>query len=144
MGPTTTTWPVPPSAWSRRMPCSAPSACSTATWWSRSRRADCTATASRSCAHPRQAPASGYGDRVDELGGPSGEALLEPTRLYTQPLCGCIDELPDAVHALSHVTGGGIAANLARVLPHGSWVELDRSTWSPQPVFRVLARAGAA
>jgi len=42
------------------------------------------------------------------------------------------------VHSLSHVTGGGIAANLARVLPRGSWVELDRSTWSPAPVFRVL------
>jgi phosphoribosylformylglycinamidine cyclo-ligase len=40
---------------------------------------------------------------------------------------------------LSHVTGGGIAANLARVLPVGSWVELDRSTWSPAPVFRVLS-----
>jgi len=53
-----------------------------------------------------------------------------------------LDELPDAVHALSHVTGGGIAANLARVLPRGSWVELDRSTWSPQPVFRVLTEWG--
>ena len=42
------------------------------------------------------------------------------------------------MHSLSHVTGGGIAANLARVLPRGSWVELDRSTWSPAPVFRVL------
>jgi phosphoribosylformylglycinamidine cyclo-ligase len=46
------------------------------------------------------------------------------------------------VHALSHVTGGGIAANLARVLPTGSWVEIDRSTWSPQPVFRILAEWG--
>ena len=46
------------------------------------------------------------------------------------------------MHALSHVTGGGIAANLARVLPKGSWVELDRSTWSPHPVFRVLADWG--
>jgi phosphoribosylformylglycinamidine cyclo-ligase len=81
----------------------------------------------------------GYEDRVDELGGPIGLALLEPTRLYTKQLLRLIDDLPDAVHALSHVTGGGIAANLARVLPHGSWVELDRSTWSPQPVFRVLA-----
>jgi phosphoribosylformylglycinamidine cyclo-ligase len=43
------------------------------------------------------------------------------------------------VHSLSHVTGGGIAANLARVLPVGSWVEVDRSTWQPLPVFRVLA-----
>ena len=46
------------------------------------------------------------------------------------------------MHALSHVTGGGIAANLARVLPLGSWAEVDRSTWSPQPVFRVLAELG--
>ena len=48
------------------------------------------------------------------------------------------DRLAASVHSLSHVTGGGIAANLARVLPRGSWVELDRSTWSPAPVFRVL------
>ena len=47
-------------------------------------------------------------------------------------------ELPGAVHALSHVTGGGIAANLARVLPVGSWAELDRGSWSPPTVFRVL------
>ena len=43
------------------------------------------------------------------------------------------------VHALSHVTGGGIAANLARVLPKGVWAEVDRSTWSPSPIFRVLS-----
>ena len=48
------------------------------------------------------------------------------------------DKLGSAVHSLSHVTGGGIAANLARVLPVGSWVEVDRSTWSPSDVFRVL------
>jgi phosphoribosylformylglycinamidine cyclo-ligase len=77
-----------------------------------------------------------------ELGGVVGEVLLEPTRLYTTPLLGVIDELPGVVHALSHVTGGGIAANLARVLPRGAWVEFDRSTWSPQPVFRVLAEWG--
>jgi phosphoribosylformylglycinamidine cyclo-ligase len=84
----------------------------------------------------------GYTDRSDELGGVVGEVLLEPTRLYTAPLLRLLDDLPDSVHALSHVTGGGIAANLARVLPQGSWVELDRSTWNPQPVFRVLAEWG--
>ena len=80
----------------------------------------------------------GFADRLDELGG-VGEALLEPTRLYTTPLLRVLDAHPGAVHALSHVTGGGIAANLARVLPVGSWVEVDRSTWSPLPVFRVLS-----
>ena len=84
----------------------------------------------------------GYTDRSAELDGVVGEVLLEPTRLYTAPLLRVIDELPGAVHALSHVTGGGIAANLARVLPRGAWVEVDRSTWSPQPVFRVLAEWG--
>ncbi|HEY4224400.1 MAG TPA: phosphoribosylformylglycinamidine cyclo-ligase [Pseudolysinimonas sp.] len=84
----------------------------------------------------------GYTERSDELGGVVGEVLLEPTRLYTAPLLQVVDELPGDVHALSHVTGGGIAANLARVLPRGSWVEVDRSTWSPQPVFRVLAEWG--
>lgn len=78
-------------------------------------------------------------DRLDDLGGVVGEALLEPTRLYTTPLLRVLAEHPETVHALSHVTGGGIAANLARVLPVGSWVEVDRSTWSPPPVFRVLS-----
>ena len=92
--------------------------------------------------HPRARRASATTDRVDDFGGPIGAALLEPTRLYAKQLVRLIEDLPDAVHSLSHVTGGGIAANLARVLPHGSWVELDRSTWSPQPVFRVLAEWG--
>jgi phosphoribosylformylglycinamidine cyclo-ligase len=79
----------------------------------------------------------GYGTHSDEFGGVVGEVLLEPTRLYTAPLLRAIGL--GGVHALSHVTGGGIAANLARVLPAGSWVELDRGTWSPAPVFRILA-----
>jgi phosphoribosylformylglycinamidine cyclo-ligase len=89
----------------------------------------------------------GYGDNAADLGTTWGEALLEPTRLYTLPLLRLIDTLrqaqgpnePSAVHSLSHVTGGGIAANLARVLPVGSWAEVDRATWSPSPVFRVLS-----
>jgi phosphoribosylformylglycinamidine cyclo-ligase len=84
----------------------------------------------------------GYTDRSDDL-GVFGEALLVPTRLYTTPLLEVIDALPGAIHSLSHVTGGGIAANLARVLPIGSWVEVERSSWSPDPVFRVLADMGS-
>ena len=81
----------------------------------------------------------GYRDVSAELGGIVGEVLLEPTRLYTTPLLDLIAAQRSAVHALSHVTGGGIAANLARVLPQGSWVELDRGSWSPPAVFRVLS-----
>lgn len=83
-----------------------------------------------------------YGDNAADLGSTWGEALLEPTRLYTKPLLRLIADHGDRIHALSHVTGGGIAVNLARVLPRGTWVEVDRSTWSPPPVFRVLADLG--
>ena len=85
-----------------------------------------------------------YTDHCDELGATYGEALLEPTALYTGPLLRVLENpaLAGAIHSLSHVTGGGIAANLARVLPVGSWVELDRGTWSPLPVFRHLADLG--
>ncbi|WP_309064794.1 phosphoribosylformylglycinamidine cyclo-ligase [Microbacterium sp.] len=93
-----------------------------------------------------------YADQAADFGTTWGEALLEPTRLYTGPLLellgpstgsgtqpGAGTPLDHGIHSLSHVTGGGIAANLARVLPQGSWAEVDRSTWSPSPVFRVLA-----
>ncbi|MCD1267857.1 phosphoribosylformylglycinamidine cyclo-ligase [Microbacterium sp. MEC084] len=80
-----------------------------------------------------------YGDQAADFGTTWGEALLEPTRLYTTPLLELIASLGDGVRSLSHVTGGGIAANLARVLPRGTWVDVDRSTWSPSPVFRVLS-----
>ncbi|WP_298039171.1 phosphoribosylformylglycinamidine cyclo-ligase [uncultured Microbacterium sp.] len=82
----------------------------------------------------------GYGDAAAEFGTTWGETLLEPTRLYTLPLLRLIEKLAEgSVHSLSHVTGGGIAANLARVLPVGSWAEVDRSTWAPSPVFQVLS-----
>jgi len=83
-----------------------------------------------------------FTDTSNELGGVVGEVLLEPTRLYTSPLVRLLAEHRGAVHALSHVTGGGIAANLARVLPLGSWVEVDRATWAPLPVFHVVAGWG--
>ncbi|MDO5053359.1 MAG: phosphoribosylformylglycinamidine cyclo-ligase [Pseudoclavibacter sp.] len=90
----------------------------------------------------------GYADRSEDLGGTIGEVLLEPTRLYAGPLVRLLREegqgLGGAIRAFSHVTGGGIAANLARVLPAGAWAELDRGAWSPQPVFRVLAQMAGA
>lgn len=88
----------------------------------------------------------GYADRLDELGGVVGEVLLEPTRLYTAALLRVLSDprFGPGVHALSHVTGGGIAANLARVLSPGSWIELGRAAWSPPAVFRVLCALGGA
>src|SRR5690606_34368066 len=81
----------------------------------------------------------GYGDHAALFGRTGGEVLLEPTRRHANPRLRLPAAAPVAVHALSHVTGGGIAANLARVLPQGSWAQVDRSTWTPSAVFEVLA-----
>lgn len=77
---------------------------------------------------------------VPEFGRTLGEELLEPTRLYS-PLCLEITEATE-VHAFSHVTGGGLAANLARVVPAGLFACIDRSRIEVPPVFNVLRELG--
>lgn len=78
--------------------------------------------------------------QVLELGRTLGEELLEPTRVYARD---CLDLIQQVeVHALSHITGGGLAANLARVVPAGFEVLLDRSTWEPPVIFRLVAELG--
>jgi phosphoribosylformylglycinamidine cyclo-ligase len=77
---------------------------------------------------------------VPEFGRTLGAELLEPTRIYAKDclaLAGAV-----GVHAFAHITGGGIAANLARSLPPHLSARLDRSTWTPQPVFDLIASAG--
>ncbi|MGM0386458.1 MAG: phosphoribosylformylglycinamidine cyclo-ligase [Actinomycetota bacterium] len=75
---------------------------------------------------------------VPEFSRTLGEELLEPTRLYTRL---CLAMLP-GVHAFAHVTGGGLAANLARVVPEGALAVVDRGEIAPPPVFRVLRELG--
>ncbi len=77
---------------------------------------------------------------VSELGRTLGEELLEPTRIYAQACLALADAT--GVHAMAHVTGGGLAANLSRVLPEEVSVTIDRSTWTPAPVFDVVRRVG--
>jgi phosphoribosylformylglycinamidine cyclo-ligase len=77
---------------------------------------------------------------VEELGRTLGEELLEPTRLYTRP---CLElARTTGTHAMSHVTGGGLAANLERVLPAHLTATLDRATWALPTVFGYVAAAG--
>jgi phosphoribosylformylglycinamidine cyclo-ligase len=74
--------------------------------------------------------------RVLELEDYDGDDLLAPTRLY-------LDEtrrLRDRAGAFAHITGGGIAGNLARVLPDGLEAEIDWDAWERPPVFHWLAR----
>ncbi len=77
---------------------------------------------------------------MPELGRPLGEELMTPTRIYARG-CMALAEGCD-VHAFAHVTGGGLAANLTRVLPPHADAVIDRATWSPPPVFGLLAERG--
>ncbi|MFD5378577.1 phosphoribosylformylglycinamidine cyclo-ligase [Streptomyces griseoincarnatus] len=79
--------------------------------------------------------------RIDELGRTLGEELLEPTKIYSLDCLSLIHTTE--VHAFSHVTGGGLAANLARVIPDGLHATVDRSTWTPSPVFDLVGRTGS-
>lgn len=79
--------------------------------------------------------------QVPELGRTLGQELLEPTRIYTADVLALVAD--GGVHAVSHITGGGIAANLARVLPEGRHVDVDRATWSPLPIFGLIGELGA-
>lgn len=86
-----------------------------------------------------------YLENVSEFPGVSlGEKLLEPTKLYTGVLNKILDnpKFEKQISAMSHITGGGIAANLSRVLPETVSLDVERSTWSPQDVFRVLSAWG--
>ncbi|MFX0538564.1 phosphoribosylformylglycinamidine cyclo-ligase [Ornithinimicrobium sp. Y1847] len=78
---------------------------------------------------------------VPELGRTLGEECLEPTRIYTRPLLNLIEQLDGSVHALSHVTGGGLAANLARVLPAKTLATVERC-WTPPAIFQLVQELG--
>ncbi|MCY7396191.1 MAG: phosphoribosylformylglycinamidine cyclo-ligase [Nocardioides sp.] len=77
---------------------------------------------------------------VPELGRALGAELLEPTRIYAKA---CLElAAATSTHALAHVTGGGLAANLERVLPAELTATLERGTWTPQPIFDVVRQVG--
>ncbi|MET7282188.1 phosphoribosylformylglycinamidine cyclo-ligase [Kribbella sp. NPDC005582] len=84
---------------------------------------------------------------VPELGTTLGETLLTPTRVYAKHCLELIRALNkdgnSPLHAMSHITGGGFAANLARVIPAEFSVRIDRSTWTPAPIFGLVGELGS-
>ena len=68
------------------------------------------------------------------------DELLEPTKIYVRPVRRLLAEVD--VHAMAHVTGGGLPGNLPRVLPKGCRAQLRRSAWRIPPVFETLREAG--
>ncbi|MEM6311757.1 MAG: phosphoribosylformylglycinamidine cyclo-ligase [Pseudomonadota bacterium] len=69
-----------------------------------------------------------------------GTALLAPTRLYVKQALGAVRA--GGVHALAHITGGGLTENLPRVLPEGLGAQIDLDAWVLPPVFQWLAKTG--
>ena len=93
----------------------------------------------------------GLDRQVDELGRTLGEELLEPTRVYAAdcldlaaafPVNGADRQTGHGIRGFSHVTGGGLAANLARVLPQGLEGRVDRSTWQIPAIFSLIGSLG--
>jgi phosphoribosylformylglycinamidine cyclo-ligase len=77
---------------------------------------------------------------VEEFGHTLGEELLEPCRIYALDCLALARETD--IHAYAHITGGGLAGNVARVIPEGLTAALDRRSWNPLPVFGYISSHG--
>ena len=83
---------------------------------------------------------SAAGSEVELDGKPLLDRLLAPTRIYVKPLLALTRQQP--VHALAHITGGGLTDNIPRVLPEGLEAVLERRRWHRDPVFDWLQQVG--
>ena len=80
--------------------------------------------------------------RLDLGGETLGETLLTPTRIYVKAVRAVLDA-GITIKGMSHITGGGVTENLARVLPQGIGARLYRSSWKVPPVFAAIQQAAA-
>lgn len=77
---------------------------------------------------------------LPEMGMILGEALLLPHRCYLRSVFPLIEE--GLVHAMAHITGGGLYENPPRVIPSDCRIILDRRTWEVPPLFQLIQRLG--
>ena len=82
----------------------------------------------------------GWDDDCPFADGKMGEVLLTPTRLYVKQSLAAVRA--GGVHALAHITGGGLTENLPRVLPEGLGADIDLTSWELPAVFRWMAETG--
>ncbi|WP_269138813.1 AIR synthase-related protein, partial [Xanthomonas sontii] len=87
----------------------------------------------------------GQGHAADlQVGGVAlADALMAPTALYVKPILSLLREQGEAIHAMAHITGGGLTENIIRVIPDGLGLDLRASAWTLPPVFEWLQREGA-
>ena len=77
---------------------------------------------------------------ADFHGRPLGDVLLEPTRIYVKPLLALMQQM--RVKGMAHITGGGLAENVPRMLPESVRAVIGRSSWPTPPLFQWLQREG--
>jgi len=77
---------------------------------------------------------------VEDFGRTLGEELLEPTRIYTRTISNLTKDF--RIYGISHITGGGLIDNIPRILPKPCKAVIDKSTWSSQPIFSYIQKAG--
>lgn len=80
------------------------------------------------------------GTYVPELAKTIGEELLTPTKIYVSTLTDLLNDFP--IHGLAHITGGGLAENIERVVPDRFYIQLRRNSWETPPIFPFLQQAG--
>jgi phosphoribosylformylglycinamidine cyclo-ligase len=80
-------------------------------------------------------------EEIEELDMTLGEALLTPTRIYVPKVLSLLHEVE--IKGMAHITGGGIAENLQRIMPEGLSAEIDKSSWEAPAIFSLIARLGA-
>ncbi len=80
--------------------------------------------------------------KLDQTCGDStlGDALLAPTRIYVKSIHSVLEQVD--VHAMSHITGGGLLENLPRVMPENTRASIDASSWDMPEVFKWLQQQG--
>lgn len=77
---------------------------------------------------------------LEECGRTVAEELLEPTRIYVEPVLRLLRQFP--IKGMAHITGGGFPDNVSRILPKQCQAVIDPSAWEMPPVFRFLQEAG--
>ncbi len=79
-------------------------------------------------------------DEIPELGGPLGEELLKPTRIYVETVLNLLRDFP--LSGIGHITGGGLTDNVPRILPKSCQAVIQRQSWPVPPIFQLLQDKG--
>ncbi len=83
-------------------------------------------------------------ERIDELGCSVAEALMKVHTSYLKPVQALFKEMPaGSIHGMAHITGGGIAGNLGRIIPSGLQAQVQPGSWPVLPIFDFIQRCGA-